>query len=184
MTDTPKAYFKRTIEQYLDALASDQPTPGGGSAAALMGATGAALLEMTSRINDKRSKVPRDHADLSQARARFGELADRDTEAFKAIMAFPKEERGSDAYQKALKNAARVPLEMCTLAAGLLSSAKEEIGLTSQWLMSDLEESILFLRSAIHAAKFNVDINLKSVKEPQFVAECEAELRRCLEACQ
>ncbi len=180
----PKAYFKHTIEEYLNALASDAPSPGGGSAAALTAATACALLEMTARINDKRAKKTRDHSKVSAARARFGELMDEDTAAFLALSAFKKEERESDAYQKAVSHAAVVPLEICTLSAGLLKAAEAEIPLTSAWLMSDLEESVLLFRSAIRAAKFNVDINLKSVIDSTFAEKLRRELSHCLEACQ
>ena len=80
-------YILEPIKQYIDDLAARQSTPGGGSAAALSGAVGTALLEMGCNftIGNERYKEFADEAQenliyLENIRGRFAELIDRDGE--------------------------------------------------------------------------------------------------------
>jgi formiminotetrahydrofolate cyclodeaminase len=112
------------IGEFLNALAAQQPTPGGGGAAALTGAQAAALVSMVINFtigNKKYAAVEeRMHEYLAQSetlRHELTALADRDVEAFQAVSlcyTMPKttdKEKAarSAALQNALKGAAQVP---------------------------------------------------------------------------
>src|SRR5688572_27696121 len=88
-------YSTMALADLLDAFASNEPVPGGGSASALAGALGVSLLLMAAGLPKTRSgpSVPEEAADLAEASARLRplrdklvELVDRDSEAYQALM--------------------------------------------------------------------------------------------------
>ncbi len=90
----------KTVSQFLDELASRSPAPGGGSVAALAGATGAALTSMVCNLTIGKKKYADVQDDMNAVleqtellRAELMQLIDKDTEAFNAVMsafALPK----------------------------------------------------------------------------------------------
>src|SRR5918995_213784 len=129
-----------TVEGFLDAMGSEQPTPGGGAAAAMAGATGAALIAMVGRLTvgrpgaediDERMRALVGRAD--GARAEFLILGDRDAEAFEVVMTafrLPKasdveKAARTDAIQRGLEGAAAVPLEIARRAVDLMELAED-----------------------------------------------------------
>ena len=161
------------MKKFLEALGSQAVSPGGGSAAALTLALGIALAEMTARINQKRlGPTPASKARIAYfARARKGalRLMRLDERAFLSVSKQFKKDREGGAYQKCLKEAARVPFEMCGVAANVLAKAAEEKPRTGKWLASDLAEAGILLEAAFAAARLNVEINLKSIRDAGYV---------------
>src|SRR5688572_28195585 len=119
-------FAEMTVGQLLDALSSSEPTPGGGTAAAIAGAMGAALLVMVTGLAKSRNNTDEEKAALGKARAvlqplttDLTRLADADSDSFNAVMAayrLPKatdEEKAarSRAIQGALRGATIVPLD-------------------------------------------------------------------------
>src|ERR1700752_94842 len=115
-----------TVAQFLDALASPEPTPGGGTAAAIAGATGVALLTMVAGLSKTRHQTSDEAQALAAVRTalvpvreRLRTLADVDTEAFNQVMAAYRLPKATDAetaarkeaVQHALKAATEAPLE-------------------------------------------------------------------------
>src|SRR5215471_6823770 len=130
-------YLEETLHRYLDDLASAQPTPGGGSTAALSGAMGAALASMVCRITigkESYAGVQKEVEELlgraENLRSRFQQLMQEDIEAYGRLAASYKlpretsEERKyrADMIQKQLVDAASVPLEVVECAAELIKS--------------------------------------------------------------
>src|SRR5690348_15660973 len=83
-----------TVAQLLAALASPNPTPGGGTAAAIAGAMGASLLVMVTGLAKSKNNTDEEKAALAAARsaiepiaARLPALGDADTDAFNEVMA-------------------------------------------------------------------------------------------------
>jgi formiminotetrahydrofolate cyclodeaminase len=120
------------IDEFLQELASSSPAPGGGSAAALCGSLGAALVAMVCRLTVDKPK----YADVSeelrgilseaeQLRQKLEDLVERDTEAFNGVIAafrLPKETEDqrrerSSAIQEATRGATDVPLEVLSVSA-------------------------------------------------------------------
>ena len=161
-------------------LASDAPAPGGGSAAALEGALGAALTAMVCSLTVGKKKYA-EHEELAksvQARAadlkeRFVDVMDRDTEAFNVVSAafgMPKatdEEKAarSEAIQEGLKGCTKTPFEMMELAVEALELTASVLGKSNDSAASDLGVSALSLRAAIQGAWLNVLINIGSLKD-------------------
>ena len=166
--------------EFVDLLASDAPAPGGGSAAALEGALGAALTAMVCSltVGKKKSAEHEELAKSVQARAadlkeRFVDVMDRDTEAFNVVSAafgMPKatdEEKAarSEAIQEGLKGCTKTPFEMMELAVEALELTASVLGKSNDSAASDLGVSALSLRAAIQGAWLNVLINIGSLKD-------------------
>jgi methenyltetrahydrofolate cyclohydrolase len=186
----------QTIEGFLTALGSDAATPGGGAAAALAGATGAALVSMVGRLTIGRAGMeevePRMAAAIERADAaaeRFVMLADEDAAAFNAVMTafrLPKatdDERASrsGAIQAAYRGAADAPLEVARLAAGLMEVAEDVTGAGNPNAASDGLSAAASLHAAVICACANVEINAAGLHDEAagaaYLEEIE-ELRR------
>jgi formiminotetrahydrofolate cyclodeaminase len=177
-------YADIPIQSYLDDLASAAPTPGGGSAAALSGAMGAALASMVARLTLGKASyagVQPEVEELLQRteklRGRFLELMQEDIDAYGRLAAGFKLPRSSPeevdarnkAVQKQLFEAALVPLEMtesaCQLAQHCLRLA--EIGNTS--VLSDIATGAALASSAGAGAAWIVRTNLRAMKDLELV---------------
>lgn len=168
--------------EFVDLLASDAPAPGGGSAAALEGALGAALTAMVCGLTVGKKKYA-EFEELAQSaqakaldlKARFVDVMDRDTEAFNVVSAafgMPKatdEEKAarSAAIQKGLEGCTKTPFEMMELAVETLELTASILGKSNDSAASDLGVSALSLRSAIQGAWLNVLINVGSLKNKE-----------------
>lgn len=162
------------FEAYLDALASADPTPGGGSAATLVGALAAALCAMVARITVASPKLAPVHADAAAIasaadalRRAFLELRPHDEAAFQAVVtaqalprATPEQQASRRAQlQHALAGAAEAPLEAAGLAADALALTARTAELHNANLMSDVDCALRFARAAFDAAVANVEVN-------------------------
>ena len=185
--------------EFVDLLASDAPAPGGGSAAALEGALGAALTAMVCSLTIGKKKyaefeetVKAAQAKATDLKVRFVDVMDRDTEAFNVVSAafgMPKEtdeEKAarSAAIQKGLEGCTKTPFEMMELAVETLELTASILGKSNDSAASDLGVSALSLRAAIQGAWLNVLINIGSLKNKELAedyrAKGEALLARAL----
>ena len=169
-----------TVSEYAARLAAGEPTPGGGSAAALVGALGVALGEMAA--NFTRNKDTWEHVAaplqrLEQHRAALLALTDADAEAYAPVGAAYALPRGTEAeqaarreaIQHALKQAAQVPLQ----AVGEIAAAIAELPILAEYanknLLSDVGVAAAFTLAALKTAWLNVEINLSSIKDEAYV---------------
>ncbi len=183
---TREPYTSTTIEAYLEFLASAEPEPGGGSAAALVGALAAALVTMVTNLTlgkEKYAGAQDQMADLKVnaefARSRLSELITLDAEAYSAVaeaMRLPKdsdEEKGarSVALQKALRGAAEVPLTVAEAAAEVarLSLPAAELGNVNA--ISDAAVAAVLADAAAHSAALNVKINLAWLDDKDYARD-------------
>jgi len=172
------------IDAYLDRLASADPTPGGGSAATLVGAMGAALCAMVARITLQSPRHATVHAaaeaivaEADALRARFEAARPIDEQAYALVVAagtLPKrtdeEKRArAAAMQAALVGAAEAPLAAAGLAAEGCASAERTGALGNAHLVSDVECALHFFRAALAASTANVRINHRFIKDPSVV---------------
>ena len=190
-------YVEKPMRHFLDRLASASPEPGGGSAAALAGALGAALVGMVANLTlgKKGYEGVQEQAAslLAEAEALRGDLQrllQEDTEAFSAVAEayrLPKEtdeqkRERSARIQEALKGAAtQVPLAVCAkaLEVGRLSRTAAEIG--NVQAVSDAGVAVLLAEAAAQAAAMNVKINLNSIRDPEFTGPTWARVQGILE---
>ena len=176
-----------SVSAFIDELSSDSPAPGGGSAAALEAALGAALGVMVAKLTQGRKKYEEyaEHAaeverKCDSLQARLLGVMERDTEAFNkvsAAFALPKgteEEEAwrSGAIQEALKGCTETPLELMELCEEGLALVESMIGRCNDTCVSDLGVAALSFKAGIQGAWLNVCINIASVKDRAFADEC------------
>lgn len=170
-------YLSGSIESYLDDLAAKKPAPGGGSAAALSAALGAALISMVANYtigNDKYAEGREAIADIylkaEKARAVLQDLIDKDVDAYgklsKGIKAHKKD---ADKLDELYRTAADVPLEACMITAECIKLCKELVRYGNKNLITDTATATVLLESAFFSAKYNVYINLKYIKDISYV---------------
>ena len=185
----------KSLQVFLDELASSAPTPGGGSGAAIMGAMGAALVSMVCNltVGKKGYEEVEDHLKdvLKQAEALRDRLTDMiraDVEVFDRLMAsygLPKEtdeEKSvrSEEIQASLKEATDVPLNCaraCAEAIELCRDAAEKGNLN---VISDAGVAVVAADAAMKSAALNVYINVGSIKDKAFAEERSTELEKIL----
>jgi formiminotetrahydrofolate cyclodeaminase len=184
--------YKDSLKPYLNDLAGRKPAPGGGSAAALAAATGAALISMVCNFTVGKEKYKAVEAEIKEMlssaeglRAEFMDLVDKDVAAYKKVSSaytMPKETddekkiRGRS-IQEALKEALAVPLEVCICCYRAMKLCPEVGKKGNSNLVSDVGVAIALLESAFRSALLNVEINLSAIKDK----ECIVEVRRVLD---
>ncbi|HXY12774.1 MAG TPA: cyclodeaminase/cyclohydrolase family protein [Thermoplasmata archaeon] len=179
-----------SIASFASRLAARTPTPGGGSAAAVVAALAAALGEMVLAYSIDPANPAEDlvavRALLTEGRARFLELAEEDSRSYDAVRQAKKarKERPADpaaqeAYVRAVRGAAEVPLETARRAVDLGSRLQAVGSRTRAALGSDLVTSLALFRAAAEGALANVSINLEDLKAAgQPIDEYEAAVAR------
>jgi formiminotetrahydrofolate cyclodeaminase len=181
----------RTVAAYLDELASAAPAPGGGAVAALHAAQAAALVRMVCNLTIGRERSaaaePTMRRALQAAAALQDEalsLADEDAAAFSAVTAayrLPKataeEEAERDAaVQTTLRGATDVPLRTAANAARVVELCGDILDGANPNLVSDVGVAAASAAAAIDAAALNVEINLASLHDQEFVASAAGAL--------
>jgi formiminotetrahydrofolate cyclodeaminase len=187
-----------TIETFLDELASAAPTPGGGSAAAIMGAMGAALVAMVCNLTIGKKGYEQHDAEMRDVlaqcearRQRLTAMVAEDVAAFDSLMAAYKLPKASDdekaarsaAIQSALQRATQVPLDCAKECAEVvrLSGRAAEVG--NQNVISDAGVGVLAAWAALRSAVLNVNINAPSLKDRGFAEAKLAETQALLAEC-
>lgn len=181
----------KTLIEFLEETASNQPVPGGGSIAAQSGATAAALVEMVANltigkkayedVSDEMKEIAIQAASL---RKELVKAIDEDSEAFKAVMEaykLPKEteyekEIRNDAIQNHTKQAAMIPLEVAKRSAEVIALSREVVLKGNKNAITDGAVSAMMARTAALSAIYNIKINLGSIKDKNFVSQVSKEI--------
>lgn len=168
-------YAQLSIEEFVERLSDGNPTPGGGSAAALAGAMGSALVAMFCNLTAGKKKYAafKDEMEAVAAfaqelKGRFLELVDRDSAAYERIVAanrLPKETeaekaRRLQAIDAATLEATRTPLETAAVSVSLLERIPPLAAKGNPNALSDLKVGTELLFTAFTGARANVEINL------------------------
>lgn len=179
-----------SAEALLDRFASDEPTPGGGSAAALAGALAAALVAMVAGLPKSRTGAPEEREKLDAAKAsaakagaRLRQLVDLDTEAYNAVTAAYRLAKATDdekavrkaAIVSAMRQATEVPLETCERTSEVLRAAAQALAHGNPNAASDARTAMALCRAALDAGAENVRANAGS---PSLAAEAPILLAR------
>ncbi|MGH6635372.1 MAG: methenyltetrahydrofolate cyclohydrolase [Gammaproteobacteria bacterium] len=186
----------KPIHWFLDELASKASTPGGGSAAAIMGAMGAALVSMVCNLTIGKEKYAGVEGELKEVLSRAEALREQmtdmirqDVAVFDQVMGaygLPKDTeeqkiaRG-EAIQKALQAATDVPLgcaRACVEAISLSRTAAEKGNLN---VISDAGVAVVAAHAALRSAALNVYINIGNIKDRSFADARRGELERLLQ---
>ena len=177
------------VEPFLDALASQAATPGGGSAAAIIGAMGAALVSMVCNLTIGKKKYAEVEGEMKDVlaksealRLKLTGMIEDDVKAFDAVMAaygMPKEtdaEKGAreKAIQAALKQATDVPLRCCQAAREVIDLAAIASAKGNLNVISDAGVAVLAAYAALRSAALNVLTNARMITDKTFA---EAKLK-------
>ncbi len=188
-----QGFTSKTIDQFLDELASSAPVPGGGSASALGGALAAGLLSMVCNLTIGKKGYEGVQADMEKTLARSEEIRKKlpallqaDTEAYSQVMAAnrmtrktPEEKAAREAaMQKALKAASEVPLQIAALCAEIVDLSLPAAQKGNKWAVSDAGVGVLFAEACMRGALLNVEINLAMIQDESFKAHLRAEMAR------
>ena len=186
----------RSVRDLLDAFRSSEPTPGGGSASALAGAVGAALLAMVAGLGRPRATDDEALARLAAAGRRTTDiseglrvLVDRDSEAYESVMTAYKMPKGTEdekrdrtaRIQDALAEAIAAPLDVMRQCAAAIEEASVIAALGNPSASSDVQVALELLRAGLRGAKLNVEINLASLKDTRLAENIRGEVARLTE---
>ncbi|GMQ61035.1 cyclodeaminase/cyclohydrolase family protein [Vallitalea maricola] len=181
----------KSVSQFLDATASNDPVPGGGSIAASSGATAAALVEMVANltigkkkyedVNDEMKEISKKANDLRQQLLKY---IDIDSEAFNRVMnayKLPKDTEEQKIVRKmtiqnAMKYAASVPLEVAKKSYDIMELSMRVVESGNRNAVTDGAVSAMMARTAVLSAIYNVKINLSSIKDNIYVEKVDSEV--------
>lgn len=187
----PQPAIDSTAREFLDGLASNAPTPGGGSAAALVAALGAGLVSMVCQFTVGREKYAAVDEDMRRVLARSEELraelqaaVDADIEAYGSYGAASSMPRESDdekaaraeALQGALRESTEVPLGVAERCAELLELAVEAAEKGNLYLISDAAVGAEMAAAARASAELNVRLNAGGLEDRDYARGCEERL--------
>jgi glutamate formiminotransferase/formiminotetrahydrofolate cyclodeaminase len=177
---------------FLAALASADPTPGGGSAAAYSGAMAAALVAMMGRLTVGRRKYAAVEQEMQAVieaaeglRASLQRAAEQDAAAYQAVMAaykLPKDSPEQDlhrqaAIQAAMLGAARVPLAVSHQIIQVLELAARAAALGNLNALTDIGTGAELAQAALKGASLNVRVNASSLADQAQAAALLDELQ-------
>jgi formiminotetrahydrofolate cyclodeaminase len=177
-------YIDRPIKDYLDDLSARKPAPGGGSAAALAASIGVSLMSMVANYtigNPKYKDAERTIADMLLKIDKYnGELQaiiDKDVEAYSKLSKGMKEHAKDQAKLDELyKEALDPPFEICKITAECLKLCDKLADCGNKNLITDTAIAAIMLEGAYFSAKYNVYINLKYIKDMDFIGKVHGTL--------
>lgn len=179
-----------SCEAFLEDLAGSAPAPGGGGAAALVGAAGAALGNMVGSLTVGKKKYAAVEADIlvlnrraAALRKQLEGLVQADADAFTPLAAaykLPKETPEQQAHkaavlEAALEGACAVPLEIMSACCEGIALAAEYAEKGSVMAVSDAGCAALFCKAALQAAGLNVSINTRLMADNARAAALNAQ---------
>lgn len=167
-------YIKGPVEAYLNDLAAKKPAPGGGSAAALQAAIGAGLMSMVANYTVGAQDLLKKTED---ARKKLQGLVDADIEAYGKLARAMKETKDPVRLDKFFKEAMMPPYEVCKISADCLKLCNSLVEYGNKNLITDTAIAAICLEGAFFAAKYNVYINLKYIKDMDFIGRIHKELQ-------
>lgn len=184
-------YPSLPFEQLLGQIAEPSPVPGGGSVAAMNGATAAALVHMVANASAHKKGFEELADELTEIarsatlyRGMLLELVDRDSRAYGKVADAYKMAKETDdhkekrkaAIQEALKEATIVPLETAKACLNVLHLALGVADMGNPNMITDAAIAALNAATGVEGGLLNVRINLSSIEDPEWFARTRDEL--------
>ena len=179
---------------FVDVLASKAPVPGGGGAAALVGAIGMALGSMVCNLTTGKKKYAQYEEDIQAILGKAKilqdqllDMIDKDAEGF--FPANTDEEKAAKEVEleRCLKLACEVPFKIVELCNESIKLHEELVDKGSRLAISDVGCGVQALRGAILSAQLNVIINVGLMKDKEYAKDldekCEALVKEGVEIC-
>lgn len=185
----------KKVSNFLNELASNSPTPGGGSVAALAGALGVALISMVGNLTvgkkkyeDVEEEIKRILSSSEKLRYELSQLIEDDVKVFNNFMAtykMPKETEDekkvrTEKIQEALIEAAKVPLKVAYKCLDIMILSQEVAEKGNVNVVSDAGVAVLMAEAALESAILNVKINLKMIKDEKTKEELSSSIKEIL----
>lgn len=185
-------YTTKSCREFVTVLASNEPAPGGGGAAALVGAIGTALGNMVGSLTVGKKKYAEVEDEIRALMAKCdalqAELLDQvpaDAEGFVPLAkayGIPKDDPNRDAImEEATVTACKVPVHIMELCCEALDAIKVFAEKGSRLAVSDAGCGAVIVKSAMQAASLNVFINTKTLKNREYAEELNAKCLAMLE---
>jgi formiminotetrahydrofolate cyclodeaminase len=186
-----------SVAVFLDQLASKASTPGGGSAAAIMGAMGAALVSMVCNLTIGKEKYAAVEGEMKalvaeseKLRAELTAHVNADVQAFDQVMAAYGLPKGDDAekaartaaIQTALRTATEVPLACARTCAAAIALSRRAAELGNLNVISDAGVAVMAAYAGLKSAALNVYINVGSLKDEAFATAARNEIEALVTA--
>ena len=187
------------LDVFLDRLAARTPTPGGGGAAALSGAMGAALISMVIRFTigkpgheDAEDELVARLQESERIRVMLLKGAEDDAKAFDQLMLAYRMPRGDQALQtlrkqaldKALKAATEVPMECVRQCWRLMAHTRAVAEKGSRSVISDAGVAVMAAYAGLMSAALNVRTNLANIEDEPYVADMNNQLQGIQTDCE
>ena len=180
-----------SLEEYLEIVDSDAPTPGGGSVGALVGALGAALSRMLAHLKKKKKKFIEATQeqkemfvtaanDIKHYKEMLIDGIDGDALSYQCVVTAYKIKDEFE-IQRALKTSAFIALDIQKNALSALSRLIELVPLGNKNVLSDLVAGAILLQSCIEISFLNVQANAKLLIDEVDRHEFIIEGQRCID---
>jgi formiminotetrahydrofolate cyclodeaminase len=191
MNPEPPRFAEMALADLIDAFSSTDAVPGGGSAAALAGTVGVSLLLMVAGLPKTKTGAPEETADLAEASSRLHplrdallDLVDRDSDAYREVLAAFRLPKGSEAEKatrteaidRATRSATDAPLDVMRLCQQALRGAVIVASNGSRKTTSDVGVAVELLVAALRGARLNVEINLAGLDDEAYTGRVRGEV--------
>ncbi|POZ88859.1 MULTISPECIES: cyclodeaminase/cyclohydrolase family protein [Petrotoga] len=182
-----------SLKEFLEKLSSNEPAPGGGSAAALAGSIAASLGCMVTNLTIGKKKYEEVEKEmknvkvkLEEYRDKFLQLMEEDAEAFNEVVealklpkSTEKEKRvRNERIQEKTKKATLVPLQIAKDGLELMELSGVIIEKGYKMAKSDAAISLIMAKVAVHGGLYNVKINLPSIKDEDFLRDINSQIEK------
>ena len=176
--------IEKSCADFAAVLASKAPVPGGGGAAALVGALGTALCSMVGNLTVGRKKYAQYEADVKRmlekgaaVQERLLDLVDKDAEAFEPLSkaySIPKDDpKHDETLEAATKFACEAPVEMMKACCEAIELLEEMLEKGSVTLVSDVGCGALCCAAALESASMNIFVNTKTLLDREAAAKLD-----------
>jgi len=189
------SYSAKKCTEFVEVLYSKNAVPGGGGAAALVGAVGIALAGMVGNLTTGKKKYAAYEEDIQRIlkeshilQDRILAMIDEDAENFLPLAkayGLPKETDEEKAYkektlEECTKVACSVPIEIVEVCYKAVLLHEELVGKGSAMAISDVACGVQCLRAAMISGWVNVLINIKTIKDTEYIADVENRIKPML----
>lgn len=190
---------RKTVGEFVDEVSRDTPAPGGGSIAALSGSIGAALAAMVANLTVGKAEFANRYDELDALAARAQGIkdlllvaVDEDAQAFNGVMdalRMPKDTPSqkamrSEALQAGYKRAIDVPMQTARHCSAALELCLMAARCGNDVMITDAGVGALVALAGVKGAVYNARINLKSVKDADYVKRANDEIARLVNESQ
>lgn len=184
------AYTDKTCKEFVEAVASKEPIPGGGSVAALVGALGASLSAMVANLTVGKKKyigvaaeMEKNIAEIMKIQKDLIDLVQQDIDNFEPLARLYKkkpktaeEKKQLNAEkQEALHTACKVPMDIIIKCGRAIELAQEFAIKGNKIVIADSASSAVLCKAAMQAASFNIYINTNMMKDKELAKKINGE---------